>query len=75
MFLFSIKLYENLFSKMSYSFRNFPKYFSFKNYYVFGIGLVKVYCEVCCGGTKNWDAMFFVLLSTIILNDYAYCVL
>ena len=21
--------------------------------------LGKVYCEVCCGGTKKWDTMFF----------------
>ena len=25
----------------------------------------KVYCEACCGGTKKWDAMFLVLITTI----------
>ena len=25
----------------------------------------KVYYEVCCGGTKKWDAMFFMLISAI----------
>ena len=25
----------------------------------------KVYCEACCGGAKKWDAMFFMLISTI----------
>ena len=37
--------------------------------------LDKVHCEACCGGTKKWDAMFFVsilLLSTIVLNDIVH---
>ena len=41
------------------------------------IFLVKVYCEVCCGGAKKWDAMFLcrsLLLSTIILNDVYMCI-
>ena len=27
---------------------------------VFSCKVTKVYCEACCGGTKKWDAMFFV---------------
>ena len=23
------------------------------------------YCEVCCGGTKKWNAMFIVLIPTV----------
>ena len=58
--------------KFSQLFTKVQCYFSVTNAFQL-VFLGKVYCEACCGGAKKWDAMFFVLISTTVLNDiYIY---